>query len=166
MIGARILVMVCVRIAVVVIAILLPVELSSVDLCAQPAPQGNVAIQVTTFAGALIHGAQIGIGSGPSDIQIVAKTDGNGKASFDIAPGNYVLSVTTSAFEPWTREIDVRSGASQIVHATLELTTYGDPMIFSGVDDIPLHEPEPAFIPAQPLLNFGPLPIRSAKRRW
>jgi hypothetical protein len=162
MIGARILVMACVRIAAVVIAVLLSVELS-----AQPGPQGNVTVRVTDITGAAIPGARIEIDPWPSKSGSVLTTDSQGRAVLDLPAGVHVLSITFPAFKQWTRQIDVRGGAGQTVAAKLDVGGTNDPEVTSETPfDFPLGEPEQVFIPLRPLLNFDPLPLRKAKRRW
>jgi len=155
--------MACVRISVVVIALLLSVELS-----AQPAPQGRVTIQVTDTTGAVISGARIEIDPSPSTPGSVQETDQYGRAVLVLPIGAHTLSITFKGLEQWTRQIDVQGGESPRVLATLFYRgTIVDCVTITSVDaDFPLLTPEPVFISLRPLLNFGPLPLRSAKRRW
>jgi hypothetical protein len=168
MIGARIFVMACVRIAAVVIALLLSVELSAVELSAQPAPRGNVTIQVTDTTGAVIPGARIEVDPSPSKPGSVFETDSQGRAALDLPKGAHVLSITFLGFKRWTRQIDVQGGVSQIVDAKLEVAGTDDPIyVFNWAPyEFSVSSPEPVFLPLQPLLNLDPLPVRKAKRHW
>jgi hypothetical protein len=94
MIGARIPVMACVRIAAVVIALLLSVELSPVELSAKPAPHGSVTILVTDRSGGVVPGARIEIDRSSSVLGSILKTDSQGRAVLDLPQGGHVLSIT------------------------------------------------------------------------
>jgi hypothetical protein len=163
MIGARFLVMACVRIAAEVIFAFLSVELS-----AQRASQGKVTIQVTEIAGVVTQGARIEIDPSPSKPESVFETDSQGRVVLDLPAGVHVLSITFPLFKRWTRQIDVQSGVSQMVDAKLGsggtiidwVTAGPSPSVW------PLGTPEPVFLPTRPMQVLDPLPTRKAKRHW
>jgi Carboxypeptidase regulatory-like domain len=154
------------RIAAVAVA-LLAVALPSVQLSAQPTPQGTLTIQVTDITGAVIPGARLEIDPSPSKPESALTTDNQGRVALDLPGGAHKLSVSAPGFNYWTREIDVQSGGGQLVTAKLDIAEAesGGP-IFASQPDVPLGAPEPVFIPLQPLLNLDPLPSRQAKKRW
>ncbi|MGO9323101.1 MAG: carboxypeptidase-like regulatory domain-containing protein [Terracidiphilus sp.] len=107
------------RIAAVFVALL------SIELSAQPAPQGNLTIQVTDPAGVVVPGARVQIDPSPFRHRSVLKTDGRGQAVLAVPAGAYTLVITCPGFKRWTREIDVQSGGSQTVVAKLEIADMG-----------------------------------------
>ena len=164
MIGSRVFVMTRVRISVVVIAVLLSVELSSVELFAQPAPQGNVTIQVKDFTGAVIPGARIEVDRSSSKPGAIFKTDSEGRAVLDLPAGAHILSITYPAFKQWTRQIEVQGGVNLALDAKLDIADIGDAIVETAPVIPPPRSPEPIFLPLQPLFNFDPRPLQSTKR--
>ncbi|MGO9797744.1 MAG: carboxypeptidase-like regulatory domain-containing protein [Terracidiphilus sp.] len=155
--------MACIRIAVVVISLFLSFELS-----AQPAPQGNVTVQVTDRSGALVPGARIEIDLSASSPNCISKTDSQGRARFDLPTGAHTLSIAARGFKTWTRQIDVQSGTSQPIMATMEVAGSDDPILVVNWApyELSVSSPEPICLPVQPLLNLDPLPTHKAKRHW
>ena len=150
------------RFAAVVIAFL------SLELFAQHAPQGIVTIQVTDATGAVIPGARIEIDPSSPGPGRVLKADSEGQAVLDLSPGVYALSVAGLGFKNWTRQIDMRSGLSQLIAAKLDVASTGEPgrvFDWAPYQFSPI-SPEPILLALQPLLNLDPLPLRHAKRRW
>ena len=168
MIGARIFIMARVCISVVVIALLRSVEVSSVELSAQPAPQGSVNIQATVYCGDVLPGARIEVDPSPSKPGSVQETDRYGQAVLVLPIGVHTLSITFKGLEPWNGQIDVQGGQNPPVDATLSYRgTIVDCVTITSVSaDFSLLTPEPVFISLRPLLDLAPLPMRSAKRRW
>jgi hypothetical protein len=157
------------RIAAVAVALLV-VALLSVQLSAQPAPQGKVNIQAQVICGGAIQGARIEVDPSLSEPGPVQDTDSQGRAVLVLPIGVHTVSITFKGLEPWTRQIDVRGGENPPVAATLHYGggTIVDCVILgpSSSPLIPLGEPDPSFLPLQPLSNFDPLPSRQAKKRW
>jgi Carboxypeptidase regulatory-like domain len=144
------------------------VALICVELSAQPAPQGNVTIQVTDRSGAVVPGARIEIDHSPSKPGSVLTTDSQGRAALDLTIGVHTLSITFPPFRKWSRQIDIQNGVSQFVDAQLDSSgvIIDWVTVSSNASGPPLLRPEPAFLPTQPLVNLAPRPLRSAKRRW
>jgi len=104
-----------VRIAAVFVALL------SIELSAQPAPQGSVAVQVTDPAGVVVPGARVRIDPWPSRHPPVLKTDSRGQFVLALPARAYTLSITCPGFKRWTREIDIQGGGNQTVVAKLQI---------------------------------------------
>jgi|GEM_PF-3149294 len=149
------------RIAAVFFALL------SVELSAQPAPQGSVTVQVTDRSGAVVPGARIEVDPSFSKPGSVFSTDSQGQAALELSEGSHVLSVVAPGFAKWMRSMNVQSGGGQVVTARLELewAESGGPIVASP-PDIPLGRPEPVFLLPRPMLVLDPLPLRGVKRRW
>ncbi len=147
------------RIAAVFVALL------CVEVCAQPAPQGSVTVQVTDRTGAVIPGARIEIDASSSKPRPFLKTDGQGQAVLNLPAGAHTLSITFPAFKRWTQQIDVQSGINQMVAVKLDLATEGFVTVEAISDMPPPNSPETVFLPLKPLPNLNPLPSKSAKRR-
>jgi hypothetical protein len=134
---------------------------------AQQSSQTHLTVQVTDMTGALVPGARIKIDPTlPSDKSSLV-TDSQGRATLDLPPGSYTLSITFTGFKEWTRQVEVQRGSVQVLPATLEVApTPCDPCgVFVWVPDIPVESPEPAFLPLQPISNLAPLPSHSPKKR-
>jgi hypothetical protein len=149
------------RIAAVLLAVL------CAELSAQSAPQGSLTIQVSDRTGAVIPGARIEIDPSFSKPGILFSTNSQGQSTLDLSEGSHVLSVTAQGFKKWMRSINVQSGSSRMVLAKLEVGEVISPTVADNHPlDIPLGQPEPAFLPLQPLLNLDPLSLKGAKRPW
>jgi len=153
------------RIAAVLVALL------CAELSAQPAPHGNVTIQVTDTTGAVIPGARIRVDPATSSPGPALNAGNDGQAVFNLSNGSHVLLITSSGFEGWSSRIDVQSGAGQAIVTILKVVANSGPP-FVG----PYFEYDPdlrtksaqseILIPPRPFLNLDPLPLKSAKRRW
>ncbi len=174
MIGARILVMTCVRIAAVVIALLLSVELSLVELSAQPVPQENVTIRVTDTTGAVIPGARIEFAPSSSGMQHFVIANGWGEATIQLPTGSHLLRISSIGFMPLLSRVDVQENSNEVETVALRIdgrgTGYPGPTGWLEFPDLSEFQPKSVrsdiLIPLHPLLNLDPLPLRSAKRRW
>ena len=142
------------------------VALFCVELYAQPAPQGNVTVQVTDMTGAVIPGARIQVDPSLHTPGSVLATDNLGQAILDLPDGAYSLSVSALGFNKTILKIDVKGGAGQSIMAALKIFSYSGPTVVVEGPETPMETPEPVFIPLQPLLNLGPLPLKNVKRRW
>jgi hypothetical protein len=136
------------------------------EVSAQPAPQGNVTVQVTDMTGAVVPGARVDIDPSPPKPESVVTTDNLGQAILDIPDGAYSLSVSAPGFNKTILKIDVKGGAGQSIMAALKILSYSGPTVVVEGPETPMETPEPVFIPLQPLLNLGPLPLKNVKRRW
>jgi hypothetical protein len=142
------------------------VALLCVELSAQPAPQGNVTIQVTDITGAVIPGASIEIDHSTSNSRPIQETDRQGKAVLVLPIGIHTLSTTFPAFRRQTQQIDVRGGNNPPVVVALEVAS-GDFVTVEATSDMPPSDsPVTVFLPLEPVLNFNPLPLKSGKRHW
>jgi hypothetical protein len=160
--------MASVRIPAVVFALLVA-ALLSVQLSAQPTPQGTFAVQVTEICGDVIPGARVEIDPSLPKPGPVQETDRQGQAVFAIPIGTHTLSITFKGLEQWSRQIDVRGGDNPPVDATLYYAgMIVDCVSITSVDNsgILTKTPDPIFLSLQPLHSFGPLPARPMKIRW
>jgi hypothetical protein len=142
------------------------VALVCIELSAQPATQASVTIQVTDTSGAVIPGARVEIDPSPSKPESALTTDNLGQAILDLPAGAYSLSISAPGFNKTILKIDVKGGAIQSIMAALKILSYSGPTVVVEGPETPMEAPEPVFIPLQPLLNLGPLPLKNVKRRW
>ncbi len=100
----------------------LAVALFSIELSAQPAPHGNVTVQVTDMSGAPIPGALVNIGA-DCDEPVGGETDQNGEINLDPRPGPWdnALTVTHPGFCPEMKTIQILDQPAQMIPVKLQL---------------------------------------------
>jgi hypothetical protein len=106
------------------------------NLAAQNASTDRIIVSVVDPIGAIVPSAHIGIIWLPSAAQndgdwlhyahhaseqASANTDASGKATVDLAKGNYVIAISAKGFMSYLERIEIRNETSQILQATLRI---------------------------------------------
>jgi hypothetical protein len=145
--------MVAARIAVVLVAALLPFA------GAQLPQQTEITIQVTDVTGAVIPAARIQIDPAPSPLQSTFIADSQGEAAVDLPAGIFTLSIVAPGFKRRVRQINMQEPpTNRTITQALDIdpTPLG-PVSFSFQIDIDLlRPPDPAPLPSIEIALLGP----------
>jgi len=97
------------------------VPLCSVLPAEESRKSSSIEIEVKDQSGAVVPNAKALILPLPNEVGKVLSTDRDGKLELDLPPGYYLLRVHVAGFRRFSRSIEVKPGAHQLISVLLEL---------------------------------------------
>jgi hypothetical protein len=104
-------------------------------LCAQEPKPGRVTIWVSSAQVRSVEGAAIQVTPATSDPPFTVNTGSIGGVAFDLPPSSYLFTISLSGFEPWSREIAVKSDTHESINVTLQKSE----AVLQSMPDVVLH---------------------------
>jgi hypothetical protein len=94
---------------------------------AQPYTNTRVTVQITDVTGAGVPRAIVEVIPSPNAQTLTYEADGNGKAEFELSPGNYDLHVESQGFCPFRRFLEPLNEQNRVVMAKLQVASCPGP---------------------------------------
>ena len=107
--------------------------LSLTTVFAQTYPNTRVTVQITDVTGAGVPRAIVEVIPSPNAQTLTFEADGNGKAEFELSPGNYDLHVKSQGFCPFRRFLEPLNEQNRVVMAKLQIASCPGPCAGSCV---------------------------------
>jgi predicted amidohydrolase YtcJ len=127
-----------VRVAIILVAVA-ALSLPCTMLPAQGPAKTQIDVTVREPTGAVVPGAIIQIDNNPCETETAGKTDNQGKALVDIAPGIHAIAIISPGFRRWMKQIEVMNGTKESLIATLQIASGGGVEVVPDVDLIIFH---------------------------
>src|SRR5689334_16864829 len=105
------------RLVIIVVVVLS----SSFVSAGQSVNASTLAGKVTDQTGAVIVGATVAIESAAARSRQTTETDGQGRYTFDLAPGTYSVTVNASGFLPFGASVDIRRERPKTLDVSMKI---------------------------------------------